>query len=226
MSQNKTMTQSIQIASYFAILYLGLKLFIVPLINLKTGKLEIPDINPSDVGLVIVVLLFQTELPNLIRKIKIGSEGFEAEFKELKDVVDKQKEEIDILQQRQIEQIQEQQQELDSLQAFMYNFLLDESEYKILNYLQEKTEKKQPFNFHVSSHAASDLRKLRGFKLIDIKGYVSTLESESHRGQKAIDLTQSCQLTERGHKFLETKKLLQLKTNPSETLEPTQGENK
>ena len=107
----------------------------------------------------------------------------------------------------------------------MYNFLLDESEYKILNYLQEKNEKKQPFNFHVSPHAASDLRKLRGFKLIDIKCYVSELETESNRGQKAIDLTKSCQLTERGHKFLQTKKQLQLKTNLPETLEPTQGEN-
>lgn len=91
------------------------------------------------------------------------------------------------MQQRQIEQIQQQQKELDSLQTFMFNFLIDESKYKIIHFLNYYTEQNQSFEFHVTSNAASDLRILRDFKLIATKCHISQMETDSNRGHKAID---------------------------------------
>lgn len=80
---HKSLSQYIQGASILTIIYLSLKLFISPIIvSIQTGKLvEIPDITPSNVCLILFILLFQTDLLYLIKTFKIGSQGFEAEFR-------------------------------------------------------------------------------------------------------------------------------------------------
>ncbi|NES78443.1 MULTISPECIES: hypothetical protein [Okeania] len=195
MNQNeksyKPFSMYIKIASIFVTFYLSLRLLIFPIItSIETGKLaKIPEITPSDVCLLLLIILFQTDLLNLIKTLKIGSGGFEAEFRELKQEVDKQKEDIDTLQQQQIELIQQQQKKLDSLQTFMFNFLLDESKYKIIHFLNLYTAQNLPFSFHVTPNAAIDLRILRDFKLIELidpKSYISQMETDSNRGYKAI----------------------------------------
>lgn len=230
MSQNKKsykpFSMYIKIASIFVTFYLSLRLLIFPIItSIETGKLsKIPEITPSDVSLLLLIILFQTDLPNLLETLetlKIGSGGFEAKFQKLQKEVDKQKEDIDTFQQKQIELIQQQQKKLDSLQTFMFNFLLDESKYKIIHFLNLYTAQNLPFSFHVTPNAAIDLRILRDFKLIELidpKSYISQMETDSNRGDKAIDLTKYCRVTELGNEFIKTRAELKAKIQNTGTL--------
>jgi len=214
----KPISPYIKGASIFGIFYISLKLLILPIvISIQTEKLaKIPDITPSDLCLILLIILFQTDLPNSIETLKISSGGFETKFKELKAEVDKQNEDIDIFQKQQIELIQQQQKELDSLQTFMFNFLLDGSKYKIIHYLNIYNKQKQPFYFYVTPNAAIDLRVLRDFKLIELieeKSHISQMEIDSNRGDRDIDLTKYCRLTQLGHQFLKTRVELKNKLN-------------
>ncbi|MGB3512893.1 MAG: hypothetical protein WBA93_27505 [Microcoleaceae cyanobacterium] len=104
----------------------------------------------------------------------------------------------------------------------MFDFLIDESKYKIIHLLNYYTEQNQPFEFNVTSNAASDLRILRDFQLIATKSHISQMETDINRRHKAIDLTQYCAMTELAHQFRKTKEQFQTKVNNTQTLESLQ----
>ncbi|MBU7584747.1 MAG: hypothetical protein KAF91_17845 [Nostoc sp. TH1S01] len=198
----------IEIISVLALSYLIFSLFSP--IFFKEGqqprKIETPDIL-----VIAIILFFNSDLLNRIEDFGISKEGrITAKFRELKQEVNKQKKEIDELQARQLEQLQKQQNNLEEMQAFMYNFLLGDKDYEKIEQLDKHCQTKTNYNFYVSDKVADELRRLRDLKLIKTNsGYISDLVQASDNGRQPIDLTKYLDVTDLGKKFLITRATLQ-----------------
>ncbi|GGA23500.1 DUF2442 domain-containing protein [Okeania sp. KiyG1] len=213
-STNKKFKQ-LDISSKFILIYLSLKLIIFPVIQIviniisdlkyqekiADNIIKIPDTNFPDLILLIIILLLQPEASKIFKTLDLSPKGFKAEFKDLKNKVNKNQEEIDNFQQKQIDDIKKLQNFM-----FMYPRLLEEKMTEKLQKLKEHTEKNTDFKFKVPKQVASELRSLRDSGLIKIKRpykYVSDLQRDSKDGQDDIDLTKYCELTKLGEDFLE-----------------------
>lgn len=198
---------------YLTIIYLSIKLIVLPIsqtgINLisyvvdrekikSTDIVKIPDISFPDITLLAFIFLFQPQTAQIFDSLDLSAQGLKASFRELKKEVNETKEELDKLQQKQLDKI-------ESIQQFMYQLLLSQNEINHLKGLKEKTSNKTHFDFYVSTGAAEQLRRLRDSKLIKIKSpyqYISDLQKASNYGRTQIDLTEYCELTALGEKFL------------------------
>jgi hypothetical protein len=194
----------------FVLIYLALKVIIFPVFQttlsisssvihqekISVDLIKIPDITFPDITLVALVFLFQPQTAEIFKSFKLSPQGLEADFKDLKHDVEKNKEEIDHLQQSQID-------EINKLQQFMYRLLLTPKEIEKLEGLMNKTLT----TFYVNEAASTELRRLRDSQLIEIlppHEYVRDLERSSEYGKVSIDLTQFCTITESGKEFLQT----------------------
>jgi hypothetical protein len=213
MSPNNTLNK----ISLFVLIYFSLKVIIFPIfqtgINITSNlihqekisidDIKIPDITFPDITLIGIIFLFQPQTAETLKSFKetfksfkVSPQGLEADFKDLQHEVEKNKEEIDHLQQSQID-------EINKLQQFMYRLLLTPKEIEKLEGLMNKTLT----TFYVSESASTELRRLRDSLLIEIlppNRYISDLEKLSDYGRVSIDLTQFCTITESGKDFLQT----------------------
>jgi hypothetical protein len=205
MSANHTLNK----ISSFVLIYLSLKIIIFPIIQtginitshfinqekISIDIIKIPDITFPDITLIAIIFLFQPQAAEILKSFKLSPQGLEAEFQDLKSEVEKNKQEIDQLQQSQID-------EINKLQQFMYRLLLTPKEIEKLEGLMNKTLT----TFYVNESASTELRRLRDSQLIEIlppRSYVSDLEKLSDYGRTSIDLTQFCTITESGKEFLQ-----------------------
>ncbi len=205
MSANHTLNK----ISSFVLIYLSLKIIIFPIIQtginitshfinqekISIDIIKIPDITFPDITLIAIIFLFQPQASEILKSFKLSPQGLEAEFQDLKSEVEKNKQEIDQLQQSQID-------EINKLQQFMYRLLLTPKEIEKLEGLMNKTLT----TFYVNESASTELRRLRDSQLIEIlppRSYVSDLEKLSDYGRTSIDLTQFCTITESGKEFLQ-----------------------
>jgi len=223
--KKKNHIQLLGVISWLAVVYLAAKLILVPLASVvipavipdagshlspstEPADSPIPDIAASDLGLIALILLFQPATGDLIKSLKISKDGIEAEFREFKEKIEG---EIDAMQQKQID-------ELDQMQAFMFGFLLSPKEYEKVSDLKRHSEAGTPYRFYVGMDAARELRRLRDFNLIRTKDsrYISSIETESDYGKKAIDLTQYCSVTDLGRRFLQVRQNLDRPPKPAD----------
>ena len=205
MSANHTLNK----ISSFVLIYLSLKIIIFPIIQtginitshfinqekISIDIIKIPDITFPDITLIAIIFLFQPQAAEIFKSFKLSPQGLEAEFQDLKSEVEKNKQEIDQLQQSQID-------EINKLQQFMYRLLLTPKEIEKLEGLMNKTLT----TFYVNESASTELRRLRDSQLIEIlppRSYVSDLEKLSDYGRTSIDLTKFCTITESGKEFLQ-----------------------
>ncbi|MDT9180112.1 MAG: hypothetical protein P5702_21005 [Limnospira sp. PMC 1291.21] len=206
----------LDIPAKFILIYLSLKLIIFPIVQtginvlpnlasrekISVESIKIPDLTFPDVTLLLIILLFQPQTSKIFETLDISAQGgLKAQFRKLEDKVDQAKADLDKLQQKQID-------ELNQLQRFMYPLLLTPGEIEKLKNLKEKSENNTAFDFYVSNPAAAELRRLRDSKLIALKTpyqYISDLERASNYAETDkdfIDLTQYCEITEAGEEFL------------------------
>jgi|GEM_PF-2409166 len=199
----------IDILSVITMGYLTFSLF-SPLF-LKQGQQPLRKIEAPDIILIVIVLIFNSDLLNRLEDFGISKDGgITAKFKQLKQEVNQQKQQIDQIQAQQLEQLEQQQKNLESMQAFMYNFLLDEKEYEKIDQLDKHSQAKTNYDFYVSDRVGDELRRLRDLKLISTKsGYISDIVRASDYGKLAIDLTKYLDVTDLGKKFLITRGTLQ-----------------
>lgn len=191
---------------------------------LKQGQQPPRKIETPDIVLIAIVLLFNSDLLNRLEDFGISREGgVTARFKQLKQEVDEQKKQIDELQEQQLEQLKKQQENLEEMQAFMYNFLVGGKDYEKIDQLDKHCEANTRYDFYVSEEVAKELRRLRDLKLIETNsGFISDVAQASNYGKKSIDLTKYLHVTDLGKKFLKTREVLQSKSlqyavNPPET---------
>ena len=194
------------------IAYLTLKLIILPITqtviniiphlnspeNIKINSVKIPELSFQDLILLSVIFLFQPQSAKIFESFDLSSQGIKAKFRQLKEEVDEAKEEIDKRQQEQLDKIED-------IQQFMYQLLLTKNEIDQLIGLKEHRNNQTSFDFRVYEPAAKELRRLRDSKLIRVKPpyrYIQDLEKVSHHGEVKIDLTQYCELTPLGERFL------------------------
>jgi len=214
----------IETISVFAMGYLIFSL-ISPMF-LKQGQQPLRKIETPDLILVALVLLFNAGLLNRLEDFGISKDGVTAKFKELKNEVNEQKKQIDVLQAQQLElqaqqleQLEKQQknlevtqENLEQTQAFMYNFLLGEKDYEKIDQLNYHSKTNTGYDFKVSEKVGDELRRLRDLKLIEMKsGYVGYLIQLSERGNRSINLAEYFEVTDLGKRFLETREKLQSK---------------
>ncbi|NEP90963.1 MAG: hypothetical protein F6K18_31425 [Okeania sp. SIO2C2] len=155
--------------------------------------------------------MLQPEASKIFKTLDLSPKGLKAEFKDLKNQVNKNQEDIDNFQQKQIDNIKKLQNFM-----FMYPLLLAPKMTEKLQELKKCTESNTNFKFKVTEQAASELRGLRDSGLIKIKRpykYVSHLQRDSQYGQDYIDLTKYCELTKLGEDFLEKLAKISTETN-------------
>jgi len=206
----------LDITSKFILIYLSLKLVIFPVVQtginiipnlanrekISIESIKIPDLTFPDVTLLLIIFLFQPQTSKIFETLDISAQGLKAQFRKLEDKVDQAKADLDKLQQKQID-------ELNQLQRFMYPLLLTPLEIEKLKGLKENSENNTAFKFYVNERAASELRRLRDSKLIKIKPpyqYISDLERASNYAKTDkdyVDLTQCCEITQSGKDFLD-----------------------
>ncbi|MBH8563734.1 hypothetical protein I8748_16305 [Nostoc sp. CENA67] len=188
---------------------------------LKQGQQPPRKIETPDIILIALVLLFNSDLLNRLEDFGISREGgVTARFKQLKQEVDEQKKQIDELQEQQLEQLRKQQDNLEEVQAFMYNFLVVGKDYDKIDQLDKHCEANKKYDFYVSEEVAKELRRLRDLKLIETNsGLISDVVQASNNGKKSIDLTKYFHVTDLGKKFLKTREVLQSK-NQQQTINP------
>jgi len=203
MSNKKT--NFLGITSFFVLTYLTLKVILFPIVQtginitshlgsqekISIDAIKVPDITFSDIMLLLIIFLFQPQASEIFEKLNISPQGISADFRKLEKKVGQNKEEIDKLQKKQID-------EINKLQQFMYRLLLTSKEIEKLEGLNENNLTE----FYVNKPAADELRRLRDSNLITIDRYVNELERLSNYGEISIDLTQYCAITESGHEFL------------------------
>ena len=205
----------LDIASKFILIYLSLKLVIFPVVQtginiipnlanrekISIESIKIPDLTFPDVTLLLIIFLFQPQTSKIFETLDISAQGLKAQFRKLEDKVDQAKADLDKLQQKQID-------ELNQLQRFMYPLLLTPLEIEKLKGLKENIENNTAFKFYVNEQAAAELRRLRDSKLIKIKPpyqHISDLERASNYGRTDkdfVDLTECFEITESGEEFL------------------------
>ena len=195
-------------ASKLVVVYLSLKVVIFPvtqtIINISShlanqekisvDSIKIPDLTFPDIILLAIILLFQPQASKIFESLKLSPQGLEATFKKLEvleNKVEKNKEDIDQVQQAQLD-------EMKKFQQFMFRLLLTSKEIEKLEGLNENNLTK----FNVTKAAAEELRRLRDSDLITIDRYVSELERLSNYGEIPIDLTKYCAITKSGREFL------------------------
>lgn len=195
-------------ASRLVIVYLSLKVVIFPvtqtIINISShlasqekisvDSIKIPDLTFTDIILLAIILLFQPQASKIFESLKLSPQGLEATFKKLEvleNKVEKNKEDIDQVQQAQLDEIKK-------FQQFMFRLLLTSKEIEKL----EGLDANDLTEFYVNKPAADELRRLRDSDLITIDRYVSELERLSNYGKIPIDLTKYCAITQSGHEFL------------------------
>lgn len=199
----------IEIVSVITVGYLIFSL-ISPML-LKQGQQPPRKIETSDVILVALVLLFNSGLLNRLEDFGISKDGgVTAKFNQLKQEVNQQKKEIDVLQAQQLKQLEKQQRNLEETQAFMYSLLLTEKDYEKIDQLNKHLETKTNYEFDVSDKVGDELRRLRDLRLIATNyGSISDIVQASDNGRRSIDLTKYLYVTNLGKKFLVTRKTLQ-----------------
>jgi hypothetical protein len=141
----------LDIASKFILIYLSLKLVIFPVVQtginiipnlasrekISIESIKIPDLTFSDVTLLLIIFLFQPQTSKIFETLDISAQGLKAQFRKLEDKVDQAQADLDKLQQKQID-------ELNQLQRFMYPLLLTPLEIEKLKGLKENSEKPTP----------------------------------------------------------------------------------
>lgn len=211
---NESNDSSVLRVSFILIItYLTIKLIILPVgqtainifphlnqsnNNIKIDNIEPPELSFPDIVLLSLIFLFQPQTSKIFESFDLSSSGIKAKFRELKEEVNEAKEEMDRLQQKQLDKI-------EAIQQFMYQLMLTETEIEKLEGLKKHTQQQTPFDFYVSQEASKELRRLRNSRLIKVKSpyhHISELEKASQYGDFKIDLTQYCELTSLGEKFL------------------------
>lgn len=154
-------------ASKFIIVYLSLKVVIFPvtqtIINISShlanqekisvDSIKIPDLTFPDIILLAIILLFQPQASKIFESLKVSPQGLEATFKQLENLetkVEKNKEDIYQVQQKQLD-------EMKKFQQFMYRLLLTSKEIEKL----EGLDANNLTEFYVNKPAADELRRLR-----------------------------------------------------------------
>ena len=207
----------IEIVSLLALSYLIFSLISPTFLKQEQQprKIETPDII-----VIAIILLFNSGLLNRLEDFAISKEGgVTAKFKELKQEVNEQKQQIDELQAEQLKQLEKQQKNLEEMQAFMYNFLLGEKDYEKIDQLDKHFQANTSYDFYVSERVGDELRRLRDLRLIKTDcDYISDLVRASNGGKHSIDLTKYLHVTELGKKFLTTREVLQ-SSNKGDVLE-------
>ncbi|PZU94031.1 MAG: hypothetical protein DCE90_15480 [Pseudanabaena sp.] len=173
---------------------------------LKQGQ-QPKKLEASDLALIALVLLFNSNLLNRLEDFGVSKEGgITAKFKKLEQLdqeVNKQKGQIDDIQSQQLEQLEKQQKNLEEMQAFMYNFLITEKDYEKIDQLHKHLEIHTNYDCFVPEKVGDELRHLRDLKLISTKlGHISDIVRASEYGRYPVDLTQHLDVTELGKKLL------------------------
>ena len=184
---------------------------IAPIFPSVAIKDNTKEIQTPDIILAAVVLLFNSNLLDRLENFGVSKEGgFTAKFQQLNQQISSQKKQINELQAQQLEQLEDQQKNLEDMQAFMYNLLLGKKDFEKIEQLDKHSEAKTNYQFNVSDRVADELRRLRDLELIDTKdGFMSDLVKASEGGKREIDLTNYLYVTKLGKKFLMTREKLQ-----------------
>jgi hypothetical protein len=165
-------------------------------------SIKMPDLTFPDVTLLLIIFLFQPQTSKIFESLDISAQGMKAQFRKLEDKVDQAKADLDKLQQQQID-------ELNQLQRFMYPLLLTPQEVNHLKGLKENGTNKTFYEFKINNRAAEELRRLRDSKLIKIKSpfqSIGDLQKASRYGKTESDyvnLIECCEITESGEEFLD-----------------------
>jgi hypothetical protein len=210
--QENPTNKFINISFVLIITYLLLKLIILPVtqtaINIipnlsqpdkiTVENIKSPELSFPDILLFALIFLFQPQSAKIFDSLDVSSTGVSAKFRQLKAEVDETKEAIDEEQEKQLKKIQQ-------LQQLMFPLILTKNEVKQLQGLKKHTIEETPFQFKIYSPAAKELRRLRDSKLIKVKKphqYIADIQEAGKNGEQEIDLTQYCELTKLGTRFL------------------------
>ncbi|CAD0230228.1 hypothetical protein [Planktothrix agardhii] len=146
-------------------------------------KYRTKSLSNQDIALICVVLLFNAGIIDKLTGFSIEGGKIEAKFETLEEKVDQNKEDINDLQQKQID-------EIESLQRLLYQGLLNGYEYWTLFNLDGRNNG-QIKDYHYSTLGESQLRNLYSVNFIDLqKGknfhdfskneYISFLRFQEH----------------------------------------------
>jgi Sec-independent protein translocase protein TatA len=205
----------IKIVSGITFAYLIFSLISPFAFNLKSDN-QPRKIEFTDLAIIALILIFNSNLPSRLVELGISTDGgITTKFKELNELkqeVTDQKKQIDDLQAQQLEQLEKQQKNLESVQAFTYSLLLGKKDREKIEQLEKNSQAKLRYDFNVPEIVGNQLRRLRDLNLIDTKsGYnISDIVKASDNGKNSIDLTEYLDVTELGRKFLITHEKLEI----------------
>lgn len=209
----------IEILSIIAGVYLIVSL-ISPMF-LRPGQQPIRKIETPDILLIALLFLFNSGLMNRLEDFGVSKEGgITAKFRKLDEKVNQQEKEISKLQVQQLEQLGKQQEKLEEMQAFMFNFLIGEKDYEKIDQLNKHSEAKTSYEFYVSNSVGDELRSLRDWKLIALKpdcSFISDIVKASNYGHQSLDLTKYMYVTALGKRFLDIRKATQSRSQQQTT---------
>jgi len=139
----------------------GLIMFYLLWSVFASEKYRTKSLSNQDIALICVVLLFNAGIIDKLTGFSIEGGKIEAKFETLKETVDKNKEDINGLQQKQID-------EIESLQRLLYQGFLNGYEYWTLFNLDGRNNV-QIEDYYYSTLGESQLRNLYSINFIDLQ---------------------------------------------------------
>jgi hypothetical protein len=141
----------------------GLIMFYLLWSVFASEKYRTKSLSNQDIALICVVLLFNAGIIDKLTGFSIEGGKIEAKFETLKETVDKNKEDINGLQQKQID-------EIESLQRLLYQGFLNGYEYWTLFNLDGRNNCQcQIEDYYYSTLGESQLRNLYSINFIDLQ---------------------------------------------------------
>ena len=193
----------VQIVSVLAVGYLIFSL-LSPMF-VKEGQQTPGKIETPDIILIALVLLFNSGLLNRLENLGVSKEGITVTLREVTEKLSKQEGQIDELYKKQVDQLSQQQQDLQEMYAFMYTFLLTDTDYEKIAHLAQHAQAGTSYNIAVWSAVGDELRNLRNLNLVEtINCHIQEIVDASKGGGRLVDLTKYLRVTDKGKKFLET----------------------
>jgi hypothetical protein len=137
------------------------------------------SLSNQDIALICVVLLFNAGIIEKLTSFSIEGGKMEAKFERLEEKVAQNKEDINDLQQKQID-------EIGNLQRLLYQGFLNGYEYTTLHKLDDRNndEVKDDDLYHYSMFGESQLRNLFSINFIDFQEGTEKSFSELNENQK------------------------------------------